>query len=134
MGRDDATLVVGKSAAQVPLTLLTAAWRGDFATFWRVPAGYTVPLSVGSQGPLVDAVGAQLASAQGASAPAPGHAFDATLRARVAAFQQAQGLAPDGVAGPTTLMQINRASGVAEPWLAGMAPTSVAAQANVLGR
>ena len=134
LGRDDATLVAGKSAVQVPLTLLTSAWRGDFSTFWRVPAGYTVPLATGSQGPLVDAVGARLAAALGASAPAGEHGFDAAMRARVAAFQQAQGLASDGVAGPTTLMQINRASGVAEPWLAGMAPTAVAGPANVQGR
>jgi general secretion pathway protein A len=126
MGHDEATLVLGKTSVQVPLTLLTTAWRGDFSTFWRVPPGYSVPLSMGSHGPLVDAVGAQLAEGQGASAPAPDHVFDAALRSRVAAFQQAQGLTPDGVAGPTTLMQINRASGPAEPWLAGMAPAAAA--------
>ena len=127
LGHDDATLVVGKAPLQVPLSLLTTAWRGDFTTFWRVPGGYSVPLSLGSHGALVDAVGAQLAEQQGASAPAPDHAFDTALRARVAAFQLAQGLAPDGVAGPTTLMQINRASGIAEPWLAGTAPAASAA-------
>ena len=74
-----------------------------------------------ARGPLVDAVGAQLAAQQGASAPAPAHVFDAALRARVAAFQQAQGLTPDGVVGPTTLMQLNRAAGVDEPWLPGAA-------------
>jgi general secretion pathway protein A len=126
LGHDEATLVVGKTPLQVPLSLLTTAWRGDFATLWRVPPGYSVPLSLGSQGALVDAVGAQLAQQQGAPAPAPDHPFDAALRARVAAFQQAQGLAPDGVAGPTTLMQINRASGVSEPWLAGT-PSAVSA-------
>jgi len=126
LGSDEATLVVGKTPLQVPLSLLTTAWRGDFTTLWRVPAGYTVPLSLGSQGALVDAVGAQLSEQQGASAPAPDHPFDSALRARVAAFQQAQGLTPDGVAGPTTLMQINRASGVAEPWLAGT-PSAVSA-------
>ncbi len=119
LGHDEATLVVGKAPLQVPLSLLTTAWRGDFTTLWRVPPGYSVPLAMGSQGALVDAVGAQLAGQQGASAPAPDHVFDTALRSRVAAFQQAQGLTPDGVAGPTTLMQINRASGVAEPWLAG---------------
>ena len=134
MDRDEATLVVGKSAAQVPLTLLTTTWRGDFSTFWRVPPGYSVPLSVGSRGPLVDSVGAHLAAALGAPAPAPDQVFDTTLRSRVAAFQQSQGLTPDGVAGPTTLMQINRASGLAEPWLAGMAPVAVAAQGNVQGK
>ena len=78
----------------------------------------------------MDSVGAELAAEQGASPPAPDHAFDATLRSRVAAFQQTQGLTPDGVAGPTTLMQINRASGVAEPWLAGMGPPAAAAAAQ----
>jgi len=126
LGRDEATLVVGKAPLLVPLPLLTTAWRGDFTTFWRAPAGYSAPLSLGAQGALVDAVGAQLAARQGASAPAPDRAFDAALRARVAAFQQTEGLTPDGVAGPTTLMQINRASGVSEPWLAGTAPASAA--------
>jgi general secretion pathway protein A len=130
LSHDEATLVVGKSPLLVPLPLLTTAWRGDFATFWRVPPGYSVPLAMGSHGALVDAVGALLAARQGVAPPPPDHAFDATLRARVAAFQQTEGLTPDGVAGPTTLMQINRASGVSEPWLAGTAPTTAAATAQ----
>ncbi|HEY9025288.1 MAG TPA: AAA family ATPase [Burkholderiaceae bacterium] len=129
LAHDEATLVVGKAPLQVPLPLLTTAWRGDFTTYWRVPAGYSVPLSMGSHGALVDAVGAQLAARQGAAPPPADHAFDASLRARVAAFQQTEGLTPDGVAGPTTLMQINRASGVSEPWLAGTAPATAAASA-----
>ena len=130
LGHDEVTLLVGKTPVQVPLALLASAWRGDFTTFWRVPGGYSVPLSMGSRGALVDAVGAQLAARQGVAAPAPDHPFDATLRSRVAAFQQMEGLTPDGVAGPTTLMQINRASGVSEPWLAGTAPATVAAAAQ----
>jgi len=130
LSHDEATLVVGKSPLLVPLPLLTTAWRGDFATFWRVPPGYSAPLAMGSHGALVDAVGAQLAARQGVAPAPPGRAFDATLRARVAAFQQTEGLTPDGVAGPTTLMQINRASGVSEPWLAGTAPTTAAAAAQ----
>jgi general secretion pathway protein A len=134
LGQDDATLRIGKTTTRVPLAMLTTAWRGDFATFWRVPAGYSLPLTVGARGPLVDAVGAQLAQDQGASAPAPDHVFDGALRGRVAAFQQAQGLTTDGVAGPTTLMLINRASGVAEPWLAGTAPAVAAANSGVQRR
>jgi general secretion pathway protein A len=122
LGHDEATLQVGKTPLQVPLPLLTTAWRGDFTTFWRAPPGYTVPLAMGAQGALVDAVAAQLAAQQRAPAPAPARPFDAALRARVAGFQMTQGLAPDGVAGPTTLMLINRAAGVDEPWLAGVEP------------
>jgi general secretion pathway protein A len=39
------------------------------------------------------------------------------LPARVAAFQVARGLPPDGVAGPLTVMLLNRATGVDEPRL-----------------
>jgi general secretion pathway protein A len=124
LGRDDATLVAGKAPLQVPLALLTTAWRGDFTTLWREPAGYEKPLNEGASGPVVDAVAAQLAAQQGVAAPPPAKPFDATLKARVASFQLAQGLTADGIAGPTTLMQINRASGVAEPWLAGIAPSA----------
>ena len=126
LGRDTATLMVGKDPLEVPLTLLTTAWRGDFSTLWRVPPGYAGSLGEGARGPVVDAIGARLAQAQGASAPTAAQSFDATLKARVYAFQLAQGLAPDGVAGPTTLMQLNRASGVVEPWLAGVAAPAAA--------
>jgi general secretion pathway protein A len=39
------------------------------------------------------------------------------VKARVLAFQLARGLRPDGLAGPTTLMQLNRAVGIDEPRL-----------------
>jgi general secretion pathway protein A len=122
LGRDSATLQVGGTPMEVPLNLLTTAWRGDFTTLWRVPSGYTGSIAEGSRGPLVDQLATRLAAQQGASAPAPSQPYDSTLKARVYAFQLAQGLTPDGVAGPTTMMQLNRTSGVDEPWLAGMTP------------
>jgi general secretion pathway protein A len=125
LGRDSATLLVGPTPLEVPLPLLTTAWRGDFATLWRVPPGYTGSLAEGARGPLVDQLAARLAAQQGASAPPPSQAFDATMKARVYAFQLAQGLTPDGVVGPTTLMQLNRTAGIDEPWLAGAAPATV---------
>ena len=39
------------------------------------------------------------------------------LKSRISAFQMAQGLKPDGLAGPMTYMQLNRISGVDEPKL-----------------
>jgi hypothetical protein len=39
------------------------------------------------------------------------------LRTQVQAFQVAQGLVPDGVAGPLTLIRLNRAAGIDEPRL-----------------
>ncbi|MBS0448736.1 MAG: AAA family ATPase [Proteobacteria bacterium] len=102
----------------VPLAQLARAWRGDYATFWKAPAGYREGEVVGTTGAVAPWVGERLgppAIAASGAASAPG--ADETLRARVYAFQLAHGLEPDGVAGPLTLMQMNRESGVDEPRL-----------------
>ena len=44
--------------------------------------------------------------------------MDAALGAMVVRFQSANGLSPVGKAGPTTFMQLKRATGVDEPRLA----------------
>jgi general secretion pathway protein A len=43
---------------------------------------------------------------------------------QVSSFQLSQGLRPDGLAGPTTFMQLNRATGVDEPRLRGDTATT----------
>jgi general secretion pathway protein A len=112
-----ATLRMGGVTQTVSLGSLAQLWRGDFATFWRAPEGYRNAVADGSVGPLVDRLAGQLAKLQGEPLPAPNQRFDAALRSKVFAFQLAQGLRPDGIAGPTTFMQLNRASGVDEPRL-----------------
>ena len=44
------------------------------------------------------------------------------LASWLAGFQLAQGLKPDGLAGPTTFMHLNRALAVDEPHLAAAEP------------
>jgi general secretion pathway protein A len=72
-------------------------------------------------GPLRDWLADQLTRIPGMAAPASGAASAppdwAELTRQVQAFQASQGLQPDGRVGPITLMQINRATGVAEPRL-----------------
>ena len=105
-----ATLSTREGAMNLPLAALAGLWRGEFATLWRTPPGY-------DDGAPVDWLSARLAAAQGEPAPEAPTKFDAALRHRLNAFQVAQGLKPDGLAGPVTLMLLNRASGVAEPRL-----------------
>ena len=112
-----AQLAAGQRQWTVPLAQLAGLWRGEYATFWRPPAGYAKPLGDGAGGPAVQALAAGLARERHEPAPPPGAVLDAPLRARLAAFQLAQGLTPDGLAGPTTFMLLNRALGVAEPRL-----------------
>ncbi|KQW73814.1 ExeA family protein [Methylibium sp. Root1272] len=109
-----ATLRMGGVAQTITLGSFTRLWRGDFMTLWRVPPGYTVA-AAGKAAVPADWLAARLATAAGEASP--GEASVAALKPRIAAFQATQGLAPDGLAGPITLMQLNRATGVDEPRL-----------------
>jgi general secretion pathway protein A len=117
IGPDSVTLRVGEASMKAPLGVLATVWRGEFSTFWQAPAGYTGPVQEGAAGAVVDRLATQLAAWSGQPAPAAGAGFGTVLKARVSNFQRAQGLQPDGVAGPTTFMQLNRVSGVDEPRL-----------------
>jgi general secretion pathway protein A len=104
-----ATVQVGRQRFELTLPALAGIWRGEFATFWRVPPGWRegVPAM------------ASTASRSWLEQQLVAVGFDAALplRERVWAFQVAQGLPPDGSAGPMTLMRLNRAAGVDEPHL-----------------
>ena len=119
----DATLKFGDKTQTITLTDLSRIWRGEFATFWRAPAGFKGKMGDGQSGPVVEWLDQSLAKIQGDPAPTTPSKLDAKLKARVYAFQLAHGLTPDGVPGPTTFMQINRAIGVNEPRLITRAPS-----------
>ena len=115
-----ATLQMGANRHAVGLMSLGQLWQGDFATYWKPPAGYTPALNDGNAGPAIVALAQQLARVEGALAPVAATSapvLNADLRGRVRAFQRAQGLDPDGLPGPLTFMQIERALGLTEPRL-----------------
>ncbi|HSW07640.1 AAA family ATPase [Aquabacterium sp.] len=113
-----ATLRIGSTELSLPLVQLSRAWRGEFATLWRVPPGYREADSAEAGSPLTPWLGERLTSVDGAIA-ASGPVGESAVRERLLSFQLAQGLQPDGLAGPLTLMQLNRASGIDEPRLQG---------------
>ena len=115
LSEQTATLRGGRAELVVPLAQLARAWRGDFGTFWRAPAGYRPGQVVASGSLLAPWLSERLARVE--PPPVAGAASAPTLESRVFAFQLAQGLLPDGAAGPLTLMLLNRASGVDEPRL-----------------
>lgn len=107
-----ATLRIGGVAQVVSTASLDKLWRGDYATFWRVPPGYG---SDNGDAGLSSWVAEQLGKLRGGAPVDPADAN--ALKNRIQAFQTAQGLKADGLPGPLTLMQLNRASGVEEPRL-----------------
>ncbi|MEP7100807.1 MAG: AAA family ATPase [Burkholderiales bacterium] len=119
LGDKVATLRLGATSQAISLVSLATLWRGEFATLWRAPPGYAGKLVDPNAGAIAGWVGTQLAALQGQ----PAAAGDAAWRAQVSSFQLSQGLKPDGLAGPTTFMQLNRATGVDEPRLRADAAT-----------
>ncbi|MFT3819508.1 MAG: AAA family ATPase [Rubrivivax sp.] len=109
LGRDHALLRGAAGEQRLPLQRLQALWSGDLLAWWRPP-----PVDQR----MADWALERLLALQGADSPsAPPVARDEALRRRVYAFQLAQGLPADGLLGPLTLMQLQRAGGADEPHL-----------------
>ncbi len=117
-----ATLGQGTSQQTLPLAELARSWRGDFATLWRTPPGYIRPAQPGDNGPVTQWLAARLASWASQPPPSTAQTPGEPLRQQIQAFQRAQGLPADGQAGPMTMMQLSRATGVDEPRLRAESP------------
>ena len=109
------------SRLTIPVSELAAIWHGEITTLWRAPKALADGADPATNPAAQDWLDEQLArSIDGENATpakaAPGKAAS-QRRARIRQFQLAQGLTPDGQAGPLTLMLLNRAAGVTEPRL-----------------
>ena len=104
------TLQAGSARWVLAPAALAPIWRGEYATLWRLPPGWRLPVEADQAPPARAWLRGELDRA----APVP---VGTPLRTHVQAFQVAQGLVPDGVAGPLTLMRLSRAAGVDEPRL-----------------
>jgi general secretion pathway protein A len=105
----EALLRLGDDAFRVPVPVLAGLWTGAYATLWRAPGGYRGQALNPADPPTARWLAQQLDRV--------GPADGLPVRERLRRFQAAHGLPPDGLAGPLTLMQLNRAAGVDEPRL-----------------
>jgi general secretion pathway protein A len=112
-----ARLVNADGETKVPLTDIQLVWFEDFTLLWRTPPGYESPMRLGREGKAVVWLASQLAALQGETIVRQAGVFDRELATRLRRFQMQQGLLPDGVAGPQTLIRLNRSLGLNAPLL-----------------
>lgn len=101
---DTATLDVAGESVTVPLTEIERFWDGAFLALWKAPGLATTDLRPGMASRDVLWLRQQLAD--GGSTAERTMVFDDDLKRRVVAFQQANGLTPDGIVGDETLLRI----------------------------
>ena len=101
------TFVIGAKTATVALGALAAQWAGQYTLLWRLPQDARETIRAGERGPAVQWLIGQLALASGQVADtgkAP--VFDDAVEGQVKEFQLAQGLIPDGMVGPQTVVRL----------------------------
>lgn len=119
MSGDRVRLAAGEHRWDLDTSALAKVWRGDYLTLWRTPPGQRGSLSDGMRGSAARWTDNRLLALQQRGALDAG--ADSLAR-RVEAFQRANGLDVDGRASPTTLILLNRASGIDEPRLSTVLP------------
>ena len=113
-----ATFVIGAETRKVAFGALAVQWAGQYSLLWRMAPQAHENIRLGERGPAVQWLINQLAQAQGQIAE-PGKAplFDDALARQVKQFQLAQGLIPDGLVGPQTLMRLTSVGDPSAPEL-----------------
>ena len=107
-----ASFALGAHTKAVAIGALAAQWSGQYTLLWRMPADAHDNIRSGERGRAVAWLARQLAQAQGRAAESGENPlFDQLLLRQVKQFQLAEGLIPDGVVGPRTLMRL---AGVAD--------------------
>lgn len=113
-----ATFVVGKETRTVDLKEIDKWWSGDYLLLWRVPSEYTKELKPGGRGPMVSWLEKHLTLAlKRAVSAGPDQVYEGEMVKVVEKFQLSQGLIPDGIVGPRTLMPLMTAAGSKDPVL-----------------
>jgi general secretion pathway protein A len=106
----EATLDLPSGHERVPIEAIERIWTGDYTLVWQTPPGGATLIGYGSTSEDVRWLRQLLAKLPGGSeASSDSPRFDNALAGALRAFQASNGLFPDGIAGPRTLIQLNNA-------------------------
>jgi general secretion pathway protein A len=107
LAADTATLDIAGETLTVPLDQIKPLWNGQYLLLWRPQTDQPV-IGPGNSGAAVRWLHQRLALANGGTVPeSVSETFNTDLAKKLRAFQQAQGLRPDGIAGGQTLVLLS---------------------------
>ena len=119
-GKDDISVLDERnSVVTLRQSEIVQMWNGSVTFVWRKPNGYTRPLSLSDQSPIVQWTAEKFALIDGQAQPITNAEFTKRLETRVKIFQDSTNLTPDGIIGQRTLMKLNERVGLAKTLIDG---------------
>ena len=105
-------LATAEGVTEVEPGELGSSWSGGYRLLWHPPEGFSGPLSLGDDSPVVAQVAALFARLDGQPQALAGNRFSPALETRVRLFQREHALEDDAVVGLQTLLKLNEALGI----------------------
>ncbi len=116
-----ATVVLANRTRRVGVKEIMKRWYGDYTLLWKHPGEFRNAVKPGYSGPEVEWIDRHLSLFEGKKPnAAKAQAYNGELINRMKRFQIAEGLIPDGIAGPQTFIQLSNAAGESGPALTKM--------------
>ena len=117
---DTANIRFGNEDRTVAIKDIESRWLGEYILLWQPPSDFDMIFPPGHDGPEVNWLRKNMAFINNSSFKEPAsELYDADLVREVRKFQLAEGLVPDGIVGPQTLIHINTAVFKDIPTLSG---------------
>jgi general secretion pathway protein A len=101
-----ATLMVAGVEQRVSLNDLANAWFGQFVVMWNAPPDFNGHIALNQRGPAVLWLRQAMEPIDGIRDNGS-DVFDTALAGRIRAFQLTEGIQPDGLVGPLTVIRLN---------------------------
>ncbi len=119
VGIDDSrvTLALGEKRSPVPREEVDPRWSGEFLLLWQPPPTGDVMIGASAPPDSVRWLRQRLAQVGPGTLDQQSNRFDRELTDALRKFQSEQGIAADGIAGPETLIRLNRVTAADTPRL-----------------
>jgi general secretion pathway protein A len=114
---DKATFIAGDREYEMALAAITSRWFGEYLLLWKRPPFQSKLLQPGAKGDSVDWLAETLQELGGYEATGQEVRLEGTLLGAFKRFQFSNGLTPDGILGPMSLIHLNSARKVPGPRL-----------------
>jgi general secretion pathway protein A len=111
-----ASLLISGKTQRVSLNEIAPSWSGQFIAVWKAPPAFNAEINLNHRGQDVIWLRRTLENIDGIRDNGS-DVFDLALSKRIRAFQLNDGIQPDGLVGPLTLIRLNVRSGKNMPHL-----------------